>query len=552
MWLHKALLWLALGAEAASAADAGQVTTIKLDKPAVSAAFRPRRIALLVGVRSFADERFRELKFPEKDVGDLRQFLATHNQAEGDEEIVLIDDLATGAGFAAALDELERKNTSSEDIVLVYLSTHGTLAYGEGHALRRFAAMKDTDFDKVAQTGVALDYLQNRLSRLKSTRKALILALCHSGGGGKSQLPTELEKELTTLKSEFFPQPLHEVSAATMVLSASAWGQPAREDDRLRNDIYTHFLLEGLEKNDTDRDGAVSLFEAHEFARSKTYDYTRGLQTPTALLRLEGTDPIILNGDVRHESSPLIFADAEQFRSAQVYVDGRNKGTLWEPQRLPPGRVRLTLVDPQHPTTPLIDHDVFVRSGQAYAVSSLVRRPPSFGAEAAIASLPLPRGLDEVEARDLWTWTAMLRASAILGSRFGAVVSFGQRTLDGVAISDVAVTPTPTQLRTSLALGEATYSFYPKETIAVSAALGLGRLGVERTLADPAFERGFQRAAAVFPTVGLELRWLEIVGPLYGGIGARVLPARSVGLAQGGSKRGLRPAIGTASLGFAF
>lgn len=528
------------------AAGNGEVTSIKLDQPAVAAAFRPRRLVLLLGVRSFEDSRFRDLKYPPKDVEDLRGFLATHNKAAGDEEIVLLDEGATNAKFAAALDELERKNTSADDIVLVYLSTHGTLAYDETHKLKRFAALRDTDFAKVSTSGISLEYLQNRLSRLRSSRKALILALCHSGTG-KSQLPTELEKELTTLKADFFPQPLHEVSAATMILSASAWGQPAREDDALRNDIYTHFLLEGLERNDTDRDGAVSLFEAHEFARSRTYDYTRGLQTPTALLRLEGTDPIILNGEVRHESAPLIFADSEQFRTAQVFVDGNDKGTLWEPQRLPSGRVHLTLLDPGNPKTPLIDHDVFVQNGTAYAVSSLVQRPPSFGAEAQLLTLPLPAGIDGLERRDFITYGAGLRASAIMGSRFGLLASYATKTLAGESALKA-----PSILRASLVSSEGAASFYPRRDAVLSLGIGLARLAVERTVADDAYTRGLQKAAVVFPFLGAEARVLNVAGPVYAAVQLKAHPAHGAGLAYDGGKRALGALVSSAAIGYAF
>lgn len=540
-----ALAWFS-SAPTGHAEPAGEVTALKLDQPSVAAAFRPRRLVLLLGVHQFDDGRFRELKYPAKDVADMRDFLAQHNSASGDEEIILVDAGATGIQFTAALDALEGKNTSADDIVLVYLSTHGTLAYDETHKLKRYAALRDTNFSSVAATGVSLDYLQNRLSRLRSNRKALILALCHSGTG-KSALPSELEKELTTLKADFFPQPLHEVSAATMVLSASAWGQPAREDDVLKNDIYTHFLLEGLEKNDADRDGAVSLFEAHEFARSRTYDYTRGLQTPTALLRLEGTDPIILNGEVRRESSPLIFADAEQFRGAQVFVDGRSKGTLWEPQQLPPGRVHLTLLDPGNPQTPLIDHDVFVQKGTAYAVSGLVKRPPSFGAEAGVTALPLPANLDGIAAKDLWTYGVALRASAIMGSRLSVVASYASKAFTGASQLGAE-----TAVRASLLTGESAYGFYPRQDIHLATGLGVARMTLERSVADASYERELQRAAVLFPFAVAEARFLNVVGPVYAALSVKVNPLSKRGLSYDGQRRGLRPTVGAASFGYAF
>src|SRR5690606_16990373 len=148
---------------------------------------RPRRLTLFVGIESFADQKFRPLKYPKKDVSDFRDFISNHNAHENDVAVTLLGDEATSDRLLSALDELEKKNTSADDIVVVYLSTHGTLDYEHARSLKRYAVMYDTSFDDVAATGVSMDYLENRLSRLKSTRKALVLALCHSGSG-KSQL----------------------------------------------------------------------------------------------------------------------------------------------------------------------------------------------------------------------------------------------------------------------------------------------------------------------------------------------------------------------------
>jgi hypothetical protein len=525
------------------------VTQIKISSQQVEQAFTPRRLVLLVGVRSFADQRFRSLQFPGKDVADFRTFLRQNNTAPTDEEIVLLDENATAAHMLAALDELERTNTSADDIVLVYLSTHGTLAYEDARRLKRYAVMRDTSFDKVAETGVSLEYLQSRIARLKSDRKALVLALCHSGTG-KSELPDSMKRELETMKAEFFPQPLHEVSSAMMVLSASAFGQPAREDAGLANDIYTHFLLQGLQTNDVNGDGAVSLFEAHEYARSRTYDFTRGQQTPTALINLEGTDPIILKGRVTQKSQPMIFADSERFRDVQVIVNGERKGTLWQPQRVPPGRIRLTLVDPQNPDTPLMDHSVYVNRSAAYGVSSLFARQPTWSAELRAYDLPLPDGLDGLGASDYWAPGAALRAGDVLGTPLNAAVGYYHRGLEGrttIEGQDASSSLTVTAMQASLGLG-----YFPARTVALSLGLGVERMVVERVLTEEAIDRTLQHAAVTYPVVTGEVRALQLVDQVYAGAGVSVVPAASAGLEIDGAKRRLRPLSTTGFLGYSF
>ncbi len=528
----------------------GGVSTIVIPKDKVQEAFGAKRLALFVGIENFDDEKFRPLKFPAKDVNDFREFLRNHNQMKGDEYIALLNEAATIQSTIDALNELEAKNTSEDDIILVYFSTHGTLDYQNGKTLSAFTVLRDTRFDQVSETALSVDYLQKRLSRLRSKRKALILALCHSGTG-KSQLPEKIQTELSSMKADFFQQPLHEASSAMMVLSASTWGQPAREDNKLRNDIYTHFLLEGLSKNDSNEDGAISLFEAHEYARSQTYDFTRGLQTPTALINLEGMDPIILNGKVSKKPEPMIFADNEQFRNLQLFVDGNLKGTLWEPKLASNGHVHVTLVDPRNSETPIVDHSIFLRSGRAYSVSSLLQRPPAYGIELGVSQLPAPRSFDSLRGKDMAAPGVTIRASDVLGTPFAA--SFAYHATAISKKKQVDFEENSVKIQMSTIHGDIAFGYFPTQKIGLSLGLGIERLTVDRSLSNGAFENMKQKAFVTYPTVSFQTRFFDLFGPIYSGIGASVIPtAKKQGLKIEGETNPLQPATGSAFAGILF
>jgi cation transport regulator ChaB len=147
----------------------------------------------------------------------------------------------------------------------------------------------DTEFDNVANTALEFDEVLGLFNRLTSRRKVLILACCHSGMG-KSELPEEIKAELSRLKSGFFVKPLETASEASVIIGVSSWGETAQEDPKLKNDIYTHFFLEGMKDYDRNRDGAVSISEAHDFAQRKTYYYTKGKQRPFTRSDILGTD----------------------------------------------------------------------------------------------------------------------------------------------------------------------------------------------------------------------------------------------------------------------
>lgn len=347
---------------------------IALSADMLAKAKAPRRIAVLLGVGEFKDKKYPSLLFPEKDANDFAEFLKNHNQGDFDKTFTLTGRRMTFAGINQIFEQLEQENTSERDTVIVYLSTHGTLAYNE-QKMTRYAALYDSAYDSPQKTALPIYWLENRLVRLRSQKKALVLALCHAGSG-KSALPKPLSRELATMKGVFFGKPLHEVSEAMMVLSASSWGQPAREDPALRNDIYTHFLLRGLQANDSNNDGAVSLYEAHEYARAMTYDYTRGQQTPSALVNLQGMDPIILSGEVKSRGRPMIVADSEAFRTLRLEVDGIAKGSLWQPIAAPEGRVRVALANPERPERKILDDYMYFQQEKTYTVSDMLNHRP--------------------------------------------------------------------------------------------------------------------------------------------------------------------------------
>ncbi len=503
------------------------VMSIKLPKEKVEEAFRPRRLALIVGVNNFDDRDFQDLKYPNKDVEDVYRFLKENNFSKKDRYIKLTEGDATLAGVLKALDLLESLNSSEEDVILIYFSTHGTLDYDNPKKLERFAALKDTQFKKVSDTGLAIDYLINRISRMKSRKKALILALCHSGTG-KSQLPPEIQKEALSLKSGFFPKPLYQASSAMMVLSASAWSEAAREDEVLKNDIYTHFLIKGLTSYDSNQDGAVSLFEAHEFARSKTYDYTRGRQTPTALINMRGIDPIILKGQINQKARPLIFADNSHFRDLEVYVDGNLKGSLWQPKLAKGGHIKLTLVDPKYREQPLLDHQFFLEANHSYSVSSLLERPPGYGFETGVYLLPAPTHLDSSQRQDFLAPGLALRAIDVLGSPFYLTFKYHFRSYDGQETIDEQKTIYRYQIEAYR--GELGYSFYPRRHMQISLGVGFETMSLERQVSNSSFERPHQKLNMNYPT--LTSGWVinKVFRDVYSGIELDIFPVNSVSI----------------------
>ena len=338
-----------------------------------------KKVALVVGIGEFEDPSWKGLKWAAKDADDFAAAL------DGFASIKVLKTRAetSRAGILAALQDIRAEATNPNDTVVVYFSSHGTLDRQPGGPVSRYVVTGDTRKRLVSKTAVPVAEILKALSDLPSRRKAVILAFCHSGRG-KSALTDDLEDALSKTKSGFFVRPIEDVSEATAILSASAWGETASEDDGLKNDIYTHWLVAALAgAGDLNGDGAITVTEAHEYARDKTYQFTAGRQKPSLELHLDGVDPIVLKGTRTRAGKPIAFSYAPSSGGLAVYLDGTKKGDLPGSVVIDSGTHRLALVDETDGRNVYSGKVDFV-DGEAVDVSRLI--PPALGFEGGVGA----------------------------------------------------------------------------------------------------------------------------------------------------------------------
>jgi hypothetical protein len=316
-----------LACAAPSQTEKGRLARIDLPRERTAQALAPRRLALLVGIQGHDDPGWRPLRYPGADAAALAAVLRDPTRGAFD-EVEIVADRPTRAEIREALRRLRERSRDERDTVLLYFSSHGSLARDGAGALRRYLVARDTRVADVAGTGLSMDEVRAEFDRIASRRKVLILAACNSGSG-KSLLPDDLQAELAGMKAGFFPRPLEEVSRASVVLAASDWGEPAREDEKLGRDVYTHFLIEALRLGvDRNGDGAVTALEAHDHARRRTYEYTGGRQRPSAESTEVGADAVVLAGRISRRGRPELFSYASRLDGFTVRVDGAPAGVL--------------------------------------------------------------------------------------------------------------------------------------------------------------------------------------------------------------------------------
>lgn len=314
---------------------------VRVPRERLDAAYQPRRLALVIGINEFKDANWRPLHYAEKDAKDLAKALRDpkvgyFNQVT---ELTVPEDTSLPA-IRKALLELENQNMSPDDVVMIYVSTHGTLEKDSSQRLHQYLVASDTRFDNIAATALEVSELQGWFNRLRSRRKVLIMACCHSGAG-KSELPPDVMDQLSHMKGGFFVKPVETASEASVVIGVCAWGETAQEDPAFQNDIYTHFFIEGMTKYDRNQDGAVSISEAHDYAQRQTYYYTHGQQRPFARSDILGADPIILTGSVKGQGKPVVYGYGEGLVGSRLRVNGEEKGALPDGYTTNPGWVRM-------------------------------------------------------------------------------------------------------------------------------------------------------------------------------------------------------------------
>lgn len=329
-----------------------------------------QRMVLSVGIDRFQYDLWHPLRYTSKDARDMFEALRSSDPSfDGGELIVSPGGFVGKKEILRSMKRLSEANRNEDDVLVVYFSTHGTVGYKADGSIGRYIITSDADPKNLAETALDYDEVIDWFHSLRSSKKVLILAFCHSGVG-KSILTPEMKRALAQLKSPYFEEPMTARSEGSIVLAASGWREPAIEDSSLENDVYTHYLIQGL-RQDLNKDGAVSITEAHQYSAQKTYQHTKGRQRPSATLELLGADPIIVDGQLGDTTKASLYSLIGRFSKLLVEVDDKPMGSLEKGILVPKGRVKLTLKDPDNKQV-VSQRVVRFEAGREYSVANFL------------------------------------------------------------------------------------------------------------------------------------------------------------------------------------
>lgn len=266
--------------------------------------------ALIVGVGRFKNlPESRNLRYAAKDANDFADALKNPNYGrfDADKVRVLTDEAATLANIRLELGWL-RERAKKEDMVVIYFSSHGSEREIDPNGVS-FIVAHDTEVDKhnkakLFATSLEMIYLvQFVRQELQSRRTVLFLDTCYSGDATSQRASKSLEAEAEDAGA--FSEALKALRSGTghAVITSSRADEKSWEDDKLKNSLFTYYLIKELEGGK----GAVTLDKMFGGLRQKVSDEARKMknasQNPVIQLS-PGAEGIVLGVPPRGAGKP--------------------------------------------------------------------------------------------------------------------------------------------------------------------------------------------------------------------------------------------------------
>lgn len=242
--------------------------------------------ALVIGISNYKDPTL-NLKYAAKDATDFRNFLVKDANFQPNHVKLLTDANATRDNIVAHLGEKWlRRVANQDDLVVIYISSHGTQAKKEvGGA--NFIVPHDANLTNIVFNGIPMQWFTAGLKDLvHSDRICLLLDVCHSGSiepGAKA-----LTRTTGIDAAELSP------GSGQVILVSSKSDQISWESKKYPNSVFTRKLIEGLKLNGNKTTLKATFDFMKESIEEEVLRDRAELQTPMLITQLWKGNELVL------------------------------------------------------------------------------------------------------------------------------------------------------------------------------------------------------------------------------------------------------------------
>jgi uncharacterized caspase-like protein len=217
-----------------------------------------QRQALVIASSEYSDPTLQQLVTPGQDAGDLARVLGDPNLGG-----FHVQTLINRPSYEIRQEiELFFSSRKKDDLLLLYFSGHGIKDDGG----QLYLAAVDTRRTLLRSSAVPASFVNEIMSASRSRRQVLILDCCHSGAFTRGMIPKGGDSIEVGERFE---------GRGRIILTASNATQYAFQGDQIigsaRRSVFTHYLVDGIETGEADRDGDgwISLDELYDFVHER-------------------------------------------------------------------------------------------------------------------------------------------------------------------------------------------------------------------------------------------------------------------------------------------
>jgi hypothetical protein len=232
------------------------------------------RISLHIGINGYP-AAIGSLQFCVADAVAVRNILDAHREGfHSTISVLLADGPVKGSGDALPptraniISKVKQvcEQATDQDTLLVQFSGHGALST-EG---RLYLLPLDIVPGTVEDTGIAWQWLIDKVERSPAPKKIVIIDACHSGAGRDVQLPS---KATAAIIAE-----VERSCGGFVCLSSCSAGELAYELTDLGHGIFSYYLVSGITgAADPLRRGVVDIASLYAFVRDRTVQEAKQL-----------------------------------------------------------------------------------------------------------------------------------------------------------------------------------------------------------------------------------------------------------------------------------